>query len=607
MAGNSFWRIAKAPVSRVSAISQLDFFPIRKQVRGYDRADFSGDIRAGLNVALLAFPQGMAYALIAGLPIYYGIFGSAIAAVVGPLFSRGHFIVLGPTNATSVLLMSSFIGVVAVQDKLVLVPLIVILAGIFLIIGAYLRLASFIQFISRTVVIGYITAAALLISLNQVKNALGFTFDSDEKADSFFESLYYTALHLHETHWPSLVLSLITFAVYFGLSQKLPKLPNVAITLVIMSLVAAFFEPLGGTGLRFLQAVNASEWNFTPPPLDFGMASTLLSGALAIALLSVLEGTSIGKSLAARSGARLDTNQEMFSMGISNIACGFFSGMPASGSLTRSVLNINSGARTPMASIYSGLIVATGAVTIGFLVQYIPQASLAVLIICIGVSLINVRNIRLVFRSTHSDAAVFVTAVLTGLVLGLDSAIYVGTGLSIMLFLRKAANPELVEYQFNEKGQLAVKEEKEERAMPEVSIVHVEGDLFFGASDLFRDQMRRICDDPNLKIVILRMKNARLLDASSVMALDELITYMNEKNRSVVVSGVKKEIYRVLRNSGVLEKIGRENIFRESIANPTLSTANAIRRAQEILGNDAANVTIYVDPSKNAEGDSKAT
>jgi len=605
--GSSLWRIAKAPISRVSSVTRLDFFPIRDQVRGYNREDLSGDLRAGFNVALLAFPQGMAYALIAGLPIYYGIFGSAIAAIIGPILSRGHYIVLGPTNATSVLLMSSFVGIATMQDKVALVPLIVILAGIFLIIGAYLRVASFIQFISRTVVIGYITAAALLITLNQVKNALGFAFDDDEKADSFFESLYYTALHLHETHWPSLVLSVITFGVYWSLNRKMPKLPNVAITLVVCSFVALLFEPMGGSGLKFLQAVNASEWNFTPPPFSFELLSTLLSGALAIALLSVLEGTSIGKSLAARSGARLDTNQEMFSMGVSNIGCGLFSGMPASGSLTRSVLNINSGARTPMASIYSGILVAIGAVSIGFLVQYIPRASLAVLIMCIGVSLINMRNIRLVIKSTRSDAAVFVVAVLTGLLLGLDSAIYVGTGLSIMLFLRKASNPELVEYQFNEKGQLAAKHDEEERAMPEVSIVHVEGDLFFGASDLFRDQMRRICDDPNLKIVILRMKNARLLDASSVMALDELITYMNEKDRSVVVSGVRKEIYRVFRDSGLLERIGRDNIFRESIANPTLSTANAIRRAQEILGNDTANVTIYVDPSTQASEQSETS
>ncbi|MEM0966973.1 MAG: SulP family inorganic anion transporter [Verrucomicrobiota bacterium] len=598
MSRSNFWRIAKAPISGVSGFSQLDFFPIRHQVKGYNSSKFSGDLRAGINVALLAFPQGIAYALIAGLPIYYGIFGSAIAAILGPIFSRGHFIVLGPTNATSVLLMSTFVGLAAVEDRLTVVPLLVILAGVFLIIGAYLRLASFIQFISRTVVTGYITAAALLITLNQVKNALGFKFDEDEKAKSFVMSLYYTGLHLKDTHLPSLLLSIITFGVYFGISRKLPKLPNVAITLLVMSFVATLFAPVGLTDLAFLNAVSAAEWKFTPPSLDLGLASTLLSGALAIALLSVLEGTSIGKSLAARSGSRLDTNQEMFSMGVSNIGCGLFSGMPASGSLTRSVLNINSGARTSLASIYSGIIVAVAAVTIGFLVRYIPQASLAVLIICIGISLINTRNIRLVLQATRSDAAVFIATLLTGLLLGLDSAIYVGTGLSIMLFLRQAAHPELVEYQFNEEGQLAEKKEESERSMPEVSIVHVEGDLFFGASDLFRDQMRRTCDDPNLRIVILRMKNARLLDASSVMALDELITYMNEKGRTVVVSGVKKEIYRVFRDSGLIERIGRENIFRESIANPTLSTANAIKRAQEILGNDNANVTIYVDPSK---------
>ncbi len=604
MTRSGLWRIAAAPINKVSQLSQLDLFPIGKNLAGYNRRKAFYDGRAALNVALLAFPQGIAYALIAGLPIYYGIFGSAIASVVGPFFARGHFIVLGPTNATAVLLMSSFAGVAAVSDRVAMVPMIVVLTGLFLLIGAYARVASFIQFISRTVVIGYITAAALLITLNQVKNALGFRFDEDEQADSFIESLYYTALHLPETRWPSLLLSVLTFLVYWLISKKFKRLPNVAVTLVILSFIAVGFRALGMDGVRFLNPVSLSEWRFTPPELDFAMASQLVSVSLAIALLSILEGSSIGKSLAARSGARLDTNQEMFSMGVANVFCGLFSGMPASGSLTRSALNINSGARTPLASVYSGLLIAAAAVSIGFLVQYIPQPSLAVLIICIGVSLINVRNIRLVSKATRSDGAVFVVTVLTGLLLGLDSAIYAGAGLSIMLFLRQAAHPELVEYQFNEEGHLTAKKEEVARAMPEVSIVHVEGDLFFGASDLFRDQMRRICDDPNLKIVILRMKNARLLDASSVMALDELISYMNEKNRYVVVSGVRKEIYRVFRDSGLIERIGRDNIFRESIANPTLSTANAIRRAQTILGDDAANVTIYVDPTKN-KGENK--
>lgn len=574
-------------------------FPIRKNLSGYNREKAFHDFRAALNVALLAFPQGIAYALIAGLPIYYGIFGSAIAAVVGPLFARSHFIVLGPTNATAVLLMSSFAGVAAMNDRLALVPLMVVLTGLFLIIGAYARVASFIQFISRTVVIGYITVAALLITLNQVKNVLGFQFGEDEQADSFIESLYYTAKHLPETHWVSVVLSIITFVVYWVISKKLPRLPNVAVTLVVMSFVGVGFGYMGLEGIRFLDPISLSEWQFTPPVIDWSIGSQVVSASLALALLSILEGSSIGKSLAARSGARLDTNQEMFSMGIANVACGLFSGMTASGSLTRSALSANSGARTQMASIYAGLLVALAAITIGSLTRFVPQPTLGVLIICIGVSLISARNIRLVTKATRSDAAVFVVTILTGLLLGLDSAVYAGAGVSIMLFLRQAANPELVEYQFNEKGQLAAREKDAARAIPEVSIVHVEGDLFFGASDLFRDQMRRICEEPNLKIVILRMKNARLLDASSVMALDELITYMNENNRYVVVSGVRKEIYRIFRDSGLVDRIGRNNIFRESIANPTLSTANAIRRAQELLGDDAANVTIYVDPAKN--------
>ena len=158
--------------------NHLQLFPIRDSLRGYDAGKAKGDLRAGLNVALLAFPQGMAYAAIAGLPIQYGIFASAIAAMLGPLFSGSRFIILGPTNATSVLVFASFLslGIFAPGEKVAMISLIVLLSGIFLVLGAFLKVANLIQYISRSVVTGYITAAAIYIIVNQLRKALGFDF-----------------------------------------------------------------------------------------------------------------------------------------------------------------------------------------------------------------------------------------------------------------------------------------------------------------------------------------------------------------------------------------------------------------------------------------------
>jgi SulP family sulfate permease len=139
----------------------------------------------------------------------------------------------------------------------------------------------------------------------------------------------------------------------------------------------------------------------------------------------------------------------------------------------------------------------------------------------------------------------------------------------------------------------------DQRSIPQVSIVHVEGELFFGAADLFRDQMRRICEEPNLKIVILKMRNAHNMDATGVMALEELLLYMSEKGRYLILSEVKADMVRVLRNSGLYEEIEERNIFRDEPGNPTMSTARALKRAKEHLGDDLADVSIYVDPIRD--------
>ncbi|MEC7280493.1 MAG: SulP family inorganic anion transporter, partial [Verrucomicrobiota bacterium] len=495
--------------------------PLRQTLAGYQGGYLSGDLRAGLNVALLAFPQGMAYALIAGLPIQYGIYGSAIAAMTAPIFAKSHFITIGPTNATSVMLLSAFasLGIVG-MEKLGMVPLLILMVGLFIVIGAYFKVANLVQYISRSVITGYITAAALLIITNQIPKSLGL--EMLDKEATFYQSAVLMFQSIHTAHWATLIVSLSTALLFFFLNKKFKALPNVAICLVAIS--AATELILGhDSGIKFLSGINAADWSFQTPEFSLNSIQLLASPALAIALLCILEGISIGKSLAAKTGGRLDANQEMFSIGMANIACAFFSGMPASGSLTRSTLSITSGGRTVLASCISGVIIFLGAFALGPLTQYIPQCTLAVLVIAIGISLINKHAIRVVTFSTKSDAAVFGATFVSGLFMPLNTAIYVGVGTSIILFLKKVARPEMVEYTFNKEGQLAEMDKPEQRSVPQVSIVHVEGELFFGAADLFHDQMRRICEEPNLKIVVLKMRNAHNLDATGVMALEELL------------------------------------------------------------------------------------
>jgi len=308
----------------------------------------------------------------------------------------------------------------------------------------------------------------------------------------------------------------------------------------------------------------------------------LASVALAAAILGMLETISVSKGMAARSGQKVNSNQELVAMGARNLTATAFGAMPGSSSFVRSAVCFHAGGATQMASIFSsGIVLVILGVTANA-VNFVPIAALAAYLILIALRLINLEQIRITRRATQSDAIVFWVTLVSALFLQLDTAVYVGIGVSLALFLRKASAPSLVEYGFNEQGQLAELEDKLHRKNSAISIVHVEGELFFGAADLFQEQVRYLADDDQIRVVILRMKNARHLDATSVMSLLQLHEYLRKTGRYLLISGINEEVERVLSRSGAMRKIGQENVF-PAEANLTMSTKRALLRASQLL------------------------
>jgi SulP family sulfate permease len=550
----------------------------------------------------------MAYALVSGLPIQYGLLGSAVATIMGSVFSKSKFITLGPTNATAVLLFGVFasIGLInqdgmADQAALLLLPWIIVLSGIFLVIASLLKISFMIQFVSRTVITAYVTAAACLIIANQTKHIFGLELTSSGDLATFWQIAYATLLALGNISESSLILSLITAIVFCLLQLKIKSLPNVALTLLISSTINYFHTDFIGP-VATLKSFDSSIGIFSAFELNIVSqnVSTILWASVAVSLLCLLEGLSIGKSLAARAGKRIETNQETFAIGMGNFGCSLLSGMPASGSLTRSSLNIQSGAKTSFSNLLAGIFVLIGYIFLGSVVSYIPVPSLATLVVFIGASLIKGRQIQAVSRATKSDAITFAVTLFVGLIFSLQMAIFAGVITSILLFLRKVSEPEMVEYGYNEDGELTELSAKTRRPVPEVSIVHVEGELFFAAADLFYEQMRRVGEDPNLRVLVLKLLNAHHLDATSVMAMEELLDYLKDKNCHVLLCEVRRDVLRILKNSGVLSRMNRKNIFPHTISNPTLSTAKAIKRAKSLTTGEETRVTIYADQINKA-------
>mgnify|MGYP001391003277 FL=1 len=590
-------------LSQISSSNELGNPSLNIQKNGH--SNLLRDARSGLNVALLAFPQGMAYALVAGLPIHYGITCSIVAAIVAPIFSYSRYPILGPTNATAFMIFSYFLIYSDSSQVVSLMPLLVLMVALILLTGAFFKVADLVQYVSRAVIIGYIAGAALLIIANQLNHVFGI--DTEKEARSFFTILFGLFDRLGESNNASILLGLGTMISYFVLRRTMKALPTFAITLLLATIVNYFLgENLSIETFKGKQEGGTflPDWSVFHSPSDLIDKVWELSGiAMGLAFLITLEISVVTKSIASRTGDSPKLNKDIFGSGIANIGCALLSGMPASGSLTRSALNLSSGASGKLSSVFSGLICGIGIwiLSMSYFIGYIPKCALSALVIAVALSLFDWKQIIVCLWATRSDAFTFLVTFGSALIMPLHVAIFIGAATAVALFLRKAARPELVEYDMGSSGQLNELKSGEARTSPAISIVHVEGELFFGAAELFRNQIQSTASDPNLKVIILRMKNARHLDATSVIALEELVAFLRGEGRELLISGVMKEVYKVLKSSGAVQFIGRENIFPGSISNPNLATKNALKRAQEIIGSSDIDVRIYHNPSRPTE------
>ncbi len=597
--------------------NRLETFPLRRTLRGYRGEDLLADARAGLNVALLALPQGMAYAVVADLPLHYGITCSAAAALAAPFFAASRHTILGPTNATAFLMFSVFGGMSAAA-RLELMPLLVLMTGMFLVLGAYLRLADLIQYVSRSVIVGYVAGAAVLITVNQLRHVLGIDellkgdMEGGEGAQTFFGLSVAILTHVGQVRWEPLAAAGATVLCY-EVGRRFLRGYAFPLTLAGITLGTAVLRRHTDFDISRFDGFSAGSllpvWpNFGGGGI-FDQVHSVMGVALALAFLASLENSVMSRTLASHTGDRPDQNQDMLSAGVANLAAAFVSGMAASGSLTRSALNYASGAVTGLSSMVSGLLCLAGALLLGPWVSEVPKSCLAALVICVALTLISRKSLRVCLTATRSDAAVVAVTFFSALLAPLHVAVVLGAATSVALYLQKASRPYLAEYEFDQEGRLLERDRERERQNPAISIVHVEGDLFFGAAELFRNQIQRISEDPNLRVIVLRMRNARLLDATSVVALEDLIRFLRARGRALLISGVGPEILRVLRNSGLLAVLDDDppewrteerdrNVFLNDPRNPNLSTRDALKRAQQILGTTQAEIRIFYDAAK---------
>ena len=591
--------------------------PFIGEFRDYSWQRFRADLIAGATLTLVSVPQAIGFALILGLPPMPVILSVVVGGFFSSLFFSSHYHVFGPTTSVCLITAATIAGNAALGlHPLALSAYLAFLIGVVQFLAGLFNFGEVTKFISRSVVIGYTTAIGLILIASQSPNLLGFHVPAGQSFLTVLEMVV-TAVRTYDISWWAIGIWLLTLAIFEAVTRWRKSWPDALIGLTVLGVAARLFADLiarehvfGLAKVPFQMVQDEGALTALIPHLarlpslatQWQVLPQLASTVVAIAIIGMLEATAITKSLAAKSGQALEPNQELLGMGVGNMAAGLFGATPGSSSFTRSAVNFQSGATSQLSSMLSSVVVLMILFLVTPVFNYIPVAALAAHLMRVGWRLINKSQIRVALRSTRSDGVVFAVTLCAALFFKLETAIYVGIGAALVLFLQKTTTPSLVEYAFNESGQLAELQNPAARANPQISIIHVEGELYFGAADLFQEQIRRLAEDAHIRVFILRMKNARHLDASTVMAMDNLNDYLRRSNRYMLISGCNIEVMNVLRNSGVLAQIGPENVFPAEV-NLTMSTQRALKRATELLHTRKADVRLFYSKKQEKASD----
>lgn len=591
----------------------------KKDFERYSWNSLRSDLLAGLAVSMLTLPQSLAYALVAGLPVSTGLYAAIFSSIIVALFGSSRHLIVGPSNAIAILIQGGISSVLFTyyrdvtgpeREMLVLQILtqLMLLVGAIQILAAFLKLGRLTHFVSHTVIIAYVSGVALALVINQLFPLLGMAVPVD--VSSLYERSIYILSHLQAMHWPTALIGVTCLLFLLGIKRIDRKMPAGAIMLAIVAISAYFFNYFynyfGAQEYQFLNwshieslvkniaVVGDTQGDGFIPKLSWpyfnpGIMNNLLPVAFAIALLSAMEATSTAKSIAASSGQHLATNQEIFGLGLGNFVSSFIGAMPISGSPSRSSLNYENGSKTRLAAIFNSLFVYLLIVAFGFLISHIPVTAFAALLIASAGNIVNFKQLFLCLKATRSDSFVLVLTLLACLFLSLDIAFYIGVALSITLYLKKAAIPQLVEFTVDEAGVLHSIDHQQQHEPRKIRFIKVEGELFFGAADLFQNTLKSITeDDTTTRVIILQLKNARDIDATACLALQQLYDYLKNSGRHLIGCGITHQIWDVLSDSGMIELIGKNNLFIFDERHPHLSVQKAFLRAYDLTKVESA-------------------
>lgn len=528
--------------------------------RSYDRSRLSGDLSAGITTGIMLIPQGMAYALIAGLPPIHGLYAALIPPVIYALLGTSYQLSVGPVATTSLLVFAGLSELnVTGANFILFASLLALIVGIIQLAFGVSRMGFIVNFLSKPIISGYTSAAAFIIGFSQLKNLLGIESKTSSK---IYAVVSHTLQNIDEINWHTLLFGLVAIALLIMIKRINAKLPA-ALIVTILSLSIVYIFNMGQL-IAILGQVPSGLPAFQNPIGSWNTTKELVPLALIIALVGFLESISISKALQTKTdNYTIDANRELKALGMANIAGAFFKAFPVSGGLSRSAVHKQAGANTPLALIFSAILIGLTLLFLTPVFYYVPKSVLAAIIIVAVSKLVDLREARKLWSISKRDFWMMMTTFLATLTIGIQEGIMTGVLLSLGMVIYKSTYPHTAVL-----GKLPdtnyyrnLNRFPEAYDREDALIFRFDAQLYFANIQFFIDQLYKLIKKKNgkVKVIVINSQAINDLDMSAVYGLKDFIRDMKEKGMEIYFTEVIGPVRDIMKKTGLNELIGKDH------------------------------------------------
>jgi len=570
------------------------YLPITDWLSNYNKGNLAGDLSAGLTVGVMLIPQGMAYAMLAGMPPIYGLYASTIPLIIYAIFGTSRQLAVGPVAVVSLLIASGIGALVDVgtADFIGLAILLTFIIGIIQVLMGAFKAGFLVNFLSHPVLSGFVSAAAIYIAFSQFKHILGITIPRGK----VHETIHQLYLHFSELNPVTLWLGASSILLIIMLKKINKKLPFPLI-IVLLGMMVGYFFKVDQYHVSIVQDIPDGLPSFGLPKLDFDAILALLPLAFTIALIGFTESIAVAKSIQKKhKNYEINASQELLALGLANVGGSFFQSFPTMGGFARSAVNDQSGAKTPMAGVFSAIIVMLTLLFLTPYFYYLPNAILAAIIIVAVYGLIDFKEAKHLWKTDRKDFAMFLITAIATLVLGVEEGIIVGIGISIIALLIRVSYPHIAELGLDEKSMsyLNVERFKHIEVDESILIVRLDAQLFFANTGYFQDRLKVLEQKrSNLKAVILDARGINGMDSSAIHVLKDIIEDYQKRKIKFMMTGVKGPVRDILRRSKLRALIGEQYFF--------LSVQDAVNAFYNSAENQFRDLTLQTNETDDIE------